>query len=202
MYYSDELYHHGTKGQKWGVRRYQNPDGSLTVAGRARYLKQSVQRSWNLRKARKAKAKKAEERKKIQQIKKFDKNNPRHIDKHKELYTTEELNKAHTRYQAEKQLSSDAADKLENTRKKIETARQWIDTSVNVYKSVKSVMDIMKKPKKAAPSASQVRAKQILDLVKDKPTDEIDSKWLNQVTETTKKISELEDVSRGKRSNG
>lgn len=34
---SDELYHHGIKGQKWGVRRYQNPDGTLTPAGKARY---------------------------------------------------------------------------------------------------------------------------------------------------------------------
>jgi len=31
------LYHHGIKGQKWGVRRYQNPDGSYTAAGRKRY---------------------------------------------------------------------------------------------------------------------------------------------------------------------
>lgn len=36
-HYRNELYHHGIKGQKWGVRRYQNPDGSLTAAGRARY---------------------------------------------------------------------------------------------------------------------------------------------------------------------
>ena len=33
----DELYHHGVKGQRWGVRHYQNPDGSLTSAGRQRY---------------------------------------------------------------------------------------------------------------------------------------------------------------------
>ena len=34
---SDELYHHGIKGQKWGVRKYQNKDGSLTAEGRKRY---------------------------------------------------------------------------------------------------------------------------------------------------------------------
>lgn len=33
---TDELQHHGVKGMKWGVRRYQNPDGSLTPEGKKR----------------------------------------------------------------------------------------------------------------------------------------------------------------------
>lgn len=32
-----ELYHHGILGQKWGIRRFQNEDGSLTSAGKKRY---------------------------------------------------------------------------------------------------------------------------------------------------------------------
>ena len=34
---NNELKHYGVKGQKWGVRRYQNNDGSLTPEGRKRY---------------------------------------------------------------------------------------------------------------------------------------------------------------------
>ena len=35
----NELTHWGIKGQKWGVRRYQNPDGTLTEAGKKRYYR-------------------------------------------------------------------------------------------------------------------------------------------------------------------
>lgn len=39
IYYSNELYHHGIKGQRWGIRRFQNSDGSLTSAGKSRYAR-------------------------------------------------------------------------------------------------------------------------------------------------------------------
>ena len=42
-----ELYHHGIKGMKWGVRRYQNEDGSLTNAGKKRYSRDAREKGYD-----------------------------------------------------------------------------------------------------------------------------------------------------------
>lgn len=46
MYYNSELYHWGIKGMKWGVRRYQNKDGSMTDAGKKRYAREAREQGY------------------------------------------------------------------------------------------------------------------------------------------------------------
>lgn len=64
MEYKLELYHHGTKGMRWGIRRYQNKDGSLTPAGKKRYNKEMEK----LRAEEKTLKNKAATQKKLQKL--------------------------------------------------------------------------------------------------------------------------------------
>lgn len=92
-----ELVHWGVKGMKWGVRRYQNKDGSLTLAGRAR---QRLQDASDKRKAKKQAEIDAKEQKR--------KDRKEFIDRHKPVRTLseDELKKRINRLTLEKQYKT------------------------------------------------------------------------------------------------
>lgn len=73
-----ELYHHGIMGMRWGVRRYQNKDGSLTNAGRKhRGLIEQIRYNRKMKKVRKAKVEKqkAQQKAKEEQVKRLQQAN-------------------------------------------------------------------------------------------------------------------------------
>ena len=109
-----ELYHHGTKGMRWGVRRYQNKDGSLTPAGKKRYNDSDNANNNSTTHEDYTKA---------------------HTRKNVRNMSTAELNERNQRLEAEKKynsLSPKEKSKLEKTK----------DTVDEVSKAVNSVKDL------------------------------------------------------------
>ena len=120
-----ELYHHGIKGQRWGVRRFQNKDGSYTAAGKKRY--QAMNGDF---------------------VDAYEKADRFDAD---DMYTTvrstsDTLSKSNKRYKELDRKISDAVSKIENdpsyyTKKgwKAEQARANYRAKLDQYKNAKGV---------------------------------------------------------------
>lgn len=83
---TNELYHFGIKGQKWGVRRYQNRDGSYTSAGkkRKRVMSDDAREAYTINKKHRSEMSNAELRKVNERIRleqEYSRLNPSKIKK-------------------------------------------------------------------------------------------------------------------------
>ena len=130
-YNSSDLMHYGIEGQKWGVRRYQNPDGSLTQAGIEHYGKRHV-RFYNriTKKINKSEAndKKVLDARKKNRAKKADKFD-RKIDKYTLKGKLEKANKF--------------SEKKKQYLKSFDEATKYIKKGSNMYNTIlKNYRDI------------------------------------------------------------
>lgn len=104
------LAHHGIKGQKWGVRRYQNPDGSLTAEGRKRNGLSPEKKKSGVKKMienaqKKTEAKKqATEAERHENLKKHVRNHPASIYKFRDEFSDKEINDLVTKIQSDRKL--------------------------------------------------------------------------------------------------
>ena len=126
--YRNYLEHHGIPGMRWGVRRYQNKDGSLTSSGKKHYSSEAKV----ARKAEKAEAKTAKRREKIL-------NNPKLLKKHFNEYSEKEINDALRKFDQMQRLDSHAKN-----RKTAGKVIKALGATVAVGQTVKNGIEVYK----------------------------------------------------------
>lgn len=146
--YSDETYlsHHGIKGQKWGLRRYQNRDGSLTAEGRKRRGLSDKKEDGPVKKLvknakEKSAAKKAQtEAEKHEELKKFVRDHPKSIYKNRYEFTNEEMDKLISDIQFDRKIKDVRNEEINRGWKTVErlsdnvgTLKTFADNAKGIY---------------------------------------------------------------------
>lgn len=199
--YEVYLAHHGILGQKWGVRRYQNPDGSLTAAGKKRYAidedgkirkltsdernaidKKEKQRSDALAKARAARAEKArrqaeEEKKTAERQAAIKTGDADRIKKYFDQMSDSEIKEALSRIDAKKSLQqalNDQTDVISNGKTKTDLVIQKIGKATDYANALIGFYNVAAKVNNA--------------FNPDKRMNQIDGSWIG---DANKQMNEL-----------
>lgn len=192
----EELYHFGIPGMRWGVRR------SLEELGRKRKQKKAQKkRAKALKRARKARVKALKAKKDFEKNKEKYAKDPTLMNKHKEYFTTEEINKANQRFMAEQNLHNASISKLNRPKSYVETATGYMNTAMNAYDAVQRVSKVFNADTPLPPvdSRSKKEAQKFLKSIESTPLNEIDRKEVEQTKNLLKNMKSLESYAKGKK---
>jgi hypothetical protein len=126
MMYENKLYHHGIMGQRWGIRRYQNADGSLTAAGEKRQLKDQKREAKKQAKAD-LKTRDAEARKQAV----IRSGSMEAVMRYQSTLTNEELRKAVERIDMTARLSDIEQRQKDNAMRSVKRVADTVNTAAN-----------------------------------------------------------------------
>lgn len=135
--YTSYLAHHGIKGQKWGIRRFQNPDGSLTAEGRKRRgvggPRQSLRERFTSKKNDKTDEEKREE------LKQYLRDHPKKLPKYNKELTRAEADEIISNIQFDRRLKDIRQQEYDRGLEKIKTATNTMQTIANAFNTGKNV---------------------------------------------------------------
>lgn len=131
-----ELFHHGTKGMHWGIRRYQNPDGSLTPEGRKRYMNNPRWRAkyLKIKKKQQDEAARIHESKESRRKRLLESSDANEIYKHRNDLTTAELKERIDRIKTEQDLARYMTHEPTKMEKAKAVADKLVSAGNEVYK--------------------------------------------------------------------
>ena len=136
----DELYHHGVLGMHWGIRRFQNPDGSLTELGKRRALKQFNRRERRMEKRlNKIENRERKKKEKLEKEKARIAKDPVLLKKHMDMFTNDEIRQAYERIEWGNKLSD-----INNT--KIQKGKNYVDTMLSYGTAANNVLKFINSP--------------------------------------------------------
>lgn len=136
----DEMYHWGVKGMRWGVRRYQRKDGSLTAAGKKRQAKE-------LEKQRKEAETVEQKKERI-----LKSRSAKDLYENAHLFDDKELNTAYNRLNLERNIKNLAPEEvsrgksfIDGTIRTLETTKKLMDAGTSAYISAQRVAKLFDK---------------------------------------------------------
>lgn len=173
--HGESLEHSGIKDMHWGIRRWQNPDGSLTPAGKIRYGRAAASARKNIAKQIKKDAKildnldrKSKTEQELQELaikqreayKLEVMKDPRTLYKNRDLFTNEELKSAMARIETEQKLKNMADVKMGQYKRTADIIIGYGKTINDAYKTINELVGNVKPQPKGDQDNDQEKKKQ------------------------------------------